>query len=223
MKKSVLCFMMAVMFNINLFSHHVVFPPFVDLLKYKGKQVPSLSSVRMWGWSKDGKVAYSVEKFVEGRGGIVITAAIFDLVKNRIVWKGTIDLLAFNDEDTAYNRFYQDYKNICARNGIDFLQVEYNNFPIRYNDQVYNLIIETVAEEEEAGHMGDKLSSYKVILKNQKKEKVIQNKNNVWAISVSPYGYFISPYENRALIVIGETVVGFDDLDVVFYFIGCQL
>jgi thiol-disulfide isomerase/thioredoxin len=219
---------MAIFFNINLFSQNITIPPFVDLLEYTNEHGRSSSHFRLWGWSKNGKVAYSIDKSIEGRGGTITSAIIFNFIDDDIIWEQSIDSVEWEnstdlDKNIAYDKFCQEYQNICIRNNIEFVQIEYNNFPIRHNNQILNLIIEDIAKKKNLQRWGDEISSYKVIVETQGKKKVIQSKNHVRAFYVFPCGYFISPYENRALIVIGEMVPVSEGGDIDFYFIGCHL
>jgi hypothetical protein len=126
--KNVFCFIMAALLNVNSFSPNITLPPFADMLKCMNKQASSLSSVRVWGWSRNGKLAYSVDKFIEGRGGIITTAVILNFVDNRIIWEQSIDSLNLTDKNAAYAKFYQNYRDVCVRNGIEFVQVEYEYY-----------------------------------------------------------------------------------------------
>ena len=37
-------------------------------------------TVRVFGWSKDGKIAYSLQRNIEGRGGVITSYIIQDIV-----------------------------------------------------------------------------------------------------------------------------------------------
>ncbi len=39
----------------------LVLPPVVNFFQYAAPEVSNLKNARIWGWSKDGKVAYSTE------------------------------------------------------------------------------------------------------------------------------------------------------------------
>jgi hypothetical protein len=181
----------------------------------------------MWGWSKNGKAAYTVEKEQEGRGGYITEAIIFDSVDNVVLWEREIDSIDITgDKETEaadYDRFYQDFKKICVENGIKFVQVEFKELPIRHNNRTFNAAIEIIEEEENELRLLDKIDRYTVSIETQGKWKTLKEKNDVWAFHVLLCGYFISPYEDRALIVTGERVPAFEDVDIDFYFIGCDL
>jgi hypothetical protein len=228
MKKLYFCFLLFVFMNINSCEQGASRPAAVDLLKYQeDKQLHSLSSVRMWGWSKNGKVAYTVEKEQEGRGGYITAATIFDSVDNVVSWEREIDSIDITgDKETEaadYDRFYQDFKKICIENGIKFVQVEFKKLPIRHNNRTFNAAIEIIEEEENELRLLDKIDRYTVSVETQGEWKAIKEKNDVWAFHVLLCGYFISPYEDRVLIVTGERVPAFEDVDINFYFIGCDL
>jgi hypothetical protein len=219
MKKPVFCFLLMLM-NMNLFAQDAFLPDMVNLLKYQeDRHLFSFSAISMWGWSRNGKVAYSVELTLDGRGGSVTTAIIFDFVEDVIIWKNSIDSF---DENASYDEFYQSYREICRRHGIEFIEAEFKELPIRHNNQIFNVIIEIVEEENESNWL-DEIDRYTVSVETRGKKKIVQEKDDVWAFDVLPCGYFISPYENRALIVTGERIPAFEGADIHFYFIGCHL
>jgi hypothetical protein len=76
------------------------------------------------------------------------------------------------------------------------VQAEYKGLPIRHHNQVYNIILDTTEKKDE---------------------------NVVYTVDIFSCGYFISPYENGALIVIGKTVEVFEGYDIEFIFTGCHL
>jgi hypothetical protein len=181
----------------------------------------------MWGWSRNGKAAYTVEKEQDGRGGSITTAVLFDLVDNVVLWEQEIDSIDMTgNKETKpadYNRFYRNFRKVCIRNDIEFVQAEFKELPIRHNNQTFKVVIEIVEEEETELRLLDRIDSYTVSLENRGKRKTVEEKNDVWAFHVVPCGYFLSPYEDRALLVTGERVLGFEDVDINFYFIGCDL
>jgi hypothetical protein len=228
MKKLYFCFLLFVLMNINSCEQGAFRPATVDLLQYQeDKQLHSLSSVCMWGWSRNGKVAYTVEKEQDGRDGYITAAIIFDFVDNVVLWEQEIDSIDItgNKETEAvdYDRFYENFKKICLENGIEFVQVEFKKLPIRHNNRTFNVAIEIIEEEENELRLLDRIDSYIVSVETQGKKKTVKEKNDVWAFHVLLCGYFISPYEDRVLIVTGERVLAFEDVDIDFYFIGCDL
>jgi hypothetical protein len=204
---------------VNLFAQ-VAKPESINLLKYGYNHLYSLSTFRIWGWSEDGKVAYSIERCIDGTIYILHTAVIFDFIDDVFVWKNMIT----DDEDLSeddYIDFYKEYEMVCIQNNIEPIQTDFKELPISHNNYVFNIIIDIIDEEET--RYFDDIESYRVIVETRGKKKIVKQKNDVWAFDVLPCGYFISPYENRALIVIAERVPGFEGADIEFYFIGCHL
>jgi hypothetical protein len=181
----------------------------------------------MWGWSKNGKAAYTVEKEQDGRGGSITTAIILDFIDNVVLWKREIDSIDVtgNKETEAadYNRFYRNFRRICSENGIEFVRAEFKELPIRHNNQTFNAAIEIIEEEETELRLLDKIDRYTVRVETQGKRKTVKEKTDVWAFDVLLCGYFVSPYEDKVLIVTGERVPAFEDVDIDFYFFGCDL
>jgi hypothetical protein len=67
--------------------------------------------------------------------------------------------------------------------------------------------------------------SYKIIAENHGRRKTICEKNftTIYADDVFLCGYFLSPFENRALIVTGVFAHSFEGSDVTYSFAGCHL
>jgi hypothetical protein len=188
------------------------------------------SDIRIWGWSTDGKIAYSNQREHEGS---VITVFIFDIINDKIVWQNSLylsDIYFSNDYFVIYTNFIINYKNICDQYGIIFIQTEFKGLPIKHNNQIINIIVgkkETslsLVELEDLLQYGGRIESYRVIAENQGKQKFIHERVfDIYANDVFVCGYFISPFEDRALIVIGEYAHVWEESAVVFSLIGCHL
>ena len=244
MKRMFLIIIFIFCFNNNLFTQTIPEPPFVGLKKYLDFNPSYIlytwSSIKIWGWSRDSKIAYSDEREIDGRGGIITTVAILDLINDVILWENSIDTYDY-DEDyeeskenieykEAYNNFIINFRNKCEQTGIEFVQTDFLKLPIRHNNQTVNIIVET--SEKSADDFDDewglelwgKIGGYKIIANNQGKTKIIHENTFEYAImDVVVCGYFISPFEDRALVVIGECVRTFEGYEILYTFIGCHL
>jgi hypothetical protein len=210
--------------------------PANNFFKYLDFERTTYSDIRIWGWSRDGKVAYSNYISFEGD---VFFVFILDMVNDKVLWKNRLDF--FEDPhpyEEGYNWFNGDFyldfinnfKSICVQNGIEFIQTEFKELPIRYNNQTVNIILEkhetslSSLERENLLIIGGNYDGYKVIAENQGRQKIIHEKNfTVYADDVFICGYFISPFENRALIVVGEFAHSWEGSDVTYSFAGCHL
>jgi hypothetical protein len=64
------------------------------------------SDIRIWGWSRDGKAAYSIAQR-DGRAAWV-NVFIVDLINNTIIWRDHIDDFDLPTPDNVYSAFFQD-------------------------------------------------------------------------------------------------------------------
>jgi hypothetical protein len=225
-----------IFFNFTIYSQTVPDPPVIDFFQYSDfEPMYKWSNIRIWGWSKDGKAAYSNNKFIDGRGGVITTVIILNLKTDAVLYRNSLDSIDFEDFDdyeerynNAYRNFIANYRNICTQNGIEFIQTDFKNLPIKHNARTVNIIIEKIEktgtrEEWEIERYG-KIGSYKVIAKNQRRQKIIhENTFRNAAFDVIVCGYFISPFEDRALVIVGEYVGVFEGKDVEYVLIGCHL
>ncbi|MDR0321665.1 MAG: hypothetical protein LBI28_09195 [Treponema sp.] len=215
---------------------HDIEEAYVDFFKYSEFNLPTYSHIKIWGWSKDGKVAYSDYLSFEGE---FLSVYILDFINDKILWKNTLDL--YRDprlDEASYDRFNGDYyldfinnyRKVCVQNGIEFVQTELKKLPIRENNQTVNIILQknesplTALERDDLMIYG-KYDSYTVIAENQGNRKTIQEKNftAVYPDILFLCGYFMSPFENRALIVTGVFAHRWEGSDVTYTFAGCHL
>lgn len=193
------------------------------------------SEIKILGWSSDSKIAYSDKKYMDGRGGIITTVVIFDLVNDKILWENALDSEdygGYDDNiiyDNAFNNFIMNFIDICGINKIEFLKTEFLKSPIIHNNQTVNITVDKKEKsdddwEEDMSSIFGNIGSYKIIAENQIGKKIIHEKSfRLAAVNVVVCGYFISPFEDRALIVIGEYVRVFEGCDIEYKFIGCHL
>ena len=103
-------------FFLFIFSIHFIqaqelkFPQKINFFQYSASASqfqPYAPDARIWGWSNNGKMAYSIEREIEGRGGQQIDFVVFDLISDVIIFELKMDSEDHNgsrDED-LYNLF----------------------------------------------------------------------------------------------------------------------
>ncbi|HOA07959.1 MAG TPA: hypothetical protein PLE16_11180 [Spirochaetota bacterium] len=238
--KSVKLIIMLLTFTISANSQDFSIPEPMDLFKYSvpegteyGYSKPynyiyGFPTVRIWGWSKKGKLAYSIERSIEGKGGYLIEYAIFDLSKKKIVWKIEDDSNNFDDyaEDDKFSEFSykirkQKLLNAFKKNGIVMNKNTFLKLPIQHNNKTYDFNLNIKNEKKPEFH--DSISEYSVVVKNGNKTKIIKKETKVKALSVFLCGYFKSPYENKAVIVTAEEQFVFEGTELFYSFTGFDL
>jgi hypothetical protein len=186
--------------------------------------VYGFQKVRIWGWSKDGKAAYSAENFLEGRGGQIIDFVILDLIDDKEVFKLSMDSFDYNAiDEELYN--LSRFKILIALNKYNIIRQDSDllYFPFKKNNVLYDCRITNVEYEGELVLGQRVVSRYSVLVTADKKSKIINNFTD-GGTGVSVSGYLLSPFENRALVVISERGVEWEGIGYTSYrFSGCHL
>jgi hypothetical protein len=212
----------------------------IDLLKYVDKKSTNGGEdFQIGGFSKTGKVAYIIGNSPGDTGKYITNFIIFDFVNDKIVFKQTIDTGGFtyqgrryshyddNNNETkraynsAYNLLLQNYIEKCRQNGIEFTAVEYRQLPIVNNNQ--NILI-NVEQRKFNNDYNSFNIRYNIITSKLDKKKQIASGEKNYAFDIFACGYFLSPFEDRALVVIGVQEQGFEgSIDYSYIFTGCHL
>jgi hypothetical protein len=196
--------------------------------------------VQIDGFSRSGKVAFLVIPLGGGRGGKTTVAYILDLIEDKIVYRNSIDNMDFiyqglhyywDPEETAYNMAYalflSDYKEKGEKNGIVFSTVKFNKLPINFSNQSVNITIEkskvNKTFDDEQSWRNDYTLQYKTIAENRGKSKTIKSGEEL-AYDVFLCGYFMSPFEDRALVIIAVVEPDYEWYpEIKYIFTGCHL
>ncbi|ULQ59296.1 hypothetical protein K7I13_12470 [Brucepastera parasyntrophica] len=229
-------------------------PPSSDLFQYSVpegsvygysqpyKRIYGFPEVRIWGWSESGTVAYSVERFIEGRGGIVVSYIVFDLIEDKPLWILQMDSIYYEDvnepsflfasftdekQDTSFLYFTydlrkQEIEEAFNKHGIIRHYInDYYKLPIQFNDRIYYCTASIVYEEEPQFY--DFIRSYTITVETGGKMKTVAEVEETDALSLYLCGYFISPFENRAVIITAEERFGWEGSELFYFFVGCDL
>jgi len=212
--------------SIHLSAQNLTIPPYVDLYQYLKKDSKfgqtnptNFPDLRIWGWSRDGKLAYSREVLSEGSGMIHISFMVFDFISDNVLY----ELNMPPDEISVaeyYKRHGNEIKAAMSKNKIIEQQADYLPFPIRKGNFIYNgIVIKTYDDDQ-------KLKNYRVVIdRNTGKQKTIiaEDAFTGFEYDAAIAGYFLSPFENRALIVIAKEVYVFECTGISYVFSGCHL
>ena len=221
-----------VLLNLHFLSaQELSFPPKINFFQYSssvsGRPLNGFPNARIWGWSNNGKIAYSIETEVEGRGGQKINFVIMDLITDDIVFELKLDSFDHDDltNEALYNLFRTDISNALRKYTISAQRTDFSRFPIRKNDMVYDSRIINVEQKKNDFAFDNVVSKYTVSVTANGKTKTIGTFSPVNTITGYVYvcGYILSPFENRALVVIAEENWGFEGTELSYRFSGCHL
>lgn len=192
-------------------------------------------TVRLWGWSEDGKAALSVTSEVNGRGGTVVYYVVQDMVSDEILWTLEDDTFNWENEGADVEGFEPD--RIAAlsyerhRTAVDealkryAIQAETNPFlpfPMEWNEWTYTPKVSVVKEKEPQFY--DDIASYTVSLaRSNGKTKKIAFVDDTESRNVHVCGYSLSPFEDRIIVVVAEEQFVFEGTELFYSFVGCDL
>lgn len=182
---------------------------------------------RIWGWSNNGKFAYSLEREIGGRGGQKIDFVVFDLISDNIVFELKMDSFDHNGvtDEALYNLFMNDISNALKTHNIADKRTEFLRFPIRKNNVEYDSRVINVERKKHQDWRDGIVSKYAISVTANNKKKTIGAFSPVHTVTMDVYvsGYILSPFENRALVVAAEEHMGFEGAELTYRFSGCHL
>lgn len=208
-------------------------PQGIDLFQYpeSGRHEHSnLIDARIWGWSRDGKVAYSVAHSIDGRGGEIIQYCIMDMITDEILFRLSIDSVEYDlygsSENYTMETMYDLKKEAILQSmndyGIEALQTDFLPFPIRNGNVEYNCFADAEYRQRE-GFDYNSVIKYDIVVNKNGKNKIIRHNSDLYPyfFAVEVCGYFMSPFENRVLIVTYDHYLthGY----AAYIFSGCHL
>ena len=202
-------FLNAQSFNIpnptNLFQHSV-----------SSGAIYEFPTVRIWGWSANGKIAYSVEREMAGIGGQIIEFNVFDAVSDELVSNFAID---------SYEQDRISITNALRANNIVEGEISFQPFPIRKNNMEYICSITNITHQaDDYGFFNDNVTKYSVVVTANGKSKTLNTfAGGGLTRQVYVCGYILSPFENRALVVLAEERFVFEGTELFYVFCGCHL
>jgi len=228
--------------SLNIIPEVPSFPPPIDYFQYINfEPMYNHSDLRLWGWSRNSNVAYTIKKNLDPMDGNIITAVIFNTIDDIVVWQDSLNSNDYkeNEYNAALNNFIKSFMSRAGQNGIEFTQevsprgqADFKGLPIRNKNQIVNIIVETGNKTGDWHEVYGNIGSYRIIAEiatefpaqNNGRRKIIYEKTlDRPVMDVVSCGYFINPFDNRALIIVGEYEWAFEGYDVKYILIGCHL
>jgi hypothetical protein len=198
----------------------------IDFPKYRAPEI------RIWGWAQNGRVAYSSEWSIGATGGIAVEFVVFDFINDRRVftlgmddyeidWTGVAGDLA----EALYAKYDGQIRGAMERFAIVEQQVPFLPFPLKKNNAVYTASVNIMSARraDPANFVFNSIVRYNILVAKNEKSRIITTKNNADAEAVAVCGYFLSPFEDRILVVIANAHGSFRDSNISYSFSGCHL
>ncbi|MCR5318372.1 MAG: hypothetical protein K6E22_09100 [Treponema sp.] len=207
------------------------FDPFANHRSKVGSTCNTFPIFRIFGFSKDGKMAYSLEEEVDGRGGTIIQYMIQDLVTDKILWTTKDDTEDWTGEQDSMatlttfqislNNKKSELRSAMQKYGIIQADSEFLQFPTK-DGYSCTANIQDKTKDGEDDWLGK--IDYQIRVKNPAgKSKTVASAKDVQAYQVVVCGYFKNPYENRLAIIYGEEKYVFEGTGISYHVAGCDL
>ena len=169
--------------SLNIIPEVPSFPPPIDYFQHIDfKPMFRHSDLRLWGWSKNSNIAYTINKSLDPMDGHIFTAVIFDTIDDIIVWQDSLNSNDYkeNEYNAVFNNFIKSFLSRAGQNRIEFTpeaslagQADFKGLPVRYNNQVVNILVETGKKTGDWHEGYGNIGSYKIIAENNGKQKII--------------------------------------------------
>ncbi|MCL2806186.1 MAG: hypothetical protein FWD26_09620 [Treponema sp.] len=217
-------------FSAELNGQKAGLPPAINLIQHSNFAADYHPDryARIWGWSTDGKAAYSLEGRINSEASYQKDFFILDLSSNNVLFSLTIfpDSAENWIEDESFFEIQgKDIMNALETHEIIEQKTDFLPFPMTKNNNIYNAgIINIEYGEDEQWLLGDTILRY--TLSFTANDKIILNetlKPFLWLYDVYVCGYFLSPSENKILIVIAEDLGLYQHGGILYRFIGFSL
>lgn len=190
------------------------------------------NNIYVLGWSKDGKIAFINNKYVDGRGGTDLYFVIQDLIEDKNVYYKKIkwyDNDNYGENPEMAQTFEQcilsnskEFNNELSKNKIIIKPVKVELLPaFDKNNNIIQFQISNINKylgEYNLIHM-----DYEIHAVKNGKYKILGKISNKVCDYVIPTGYIKSPYEDRIALIVANAEHVFEGDEVYINFYGCSL
>ena len=210
----------------------LVFPEKINFFRYdnslSNRSLQAFPGARIWGWSNNGKIAYSIERAIDGRGGQIIDFVVLDLITDKTVFELKMDSFDHNEvaNETLYTIYKTEILNAQRVYGIVPEGTQFLPFPFTRNNKEFKAhIIDVEYKDDEHGFFEKIVSGYKVSVSAKEKSKIVSTFVPLRSVTNNVYvcGYVLSPFENRIMAVIAEEAWVHEGTEMFYRFAGCHL
>ena len=166
------------------------------------------------GFSKDGKMAYYIVNYNDGKGSTDHIVCIQDLVTDEMLWRTST-------EDSGPDA---SFIKKCKEYNIEYVKTKFEKLPIKINGNEYDASVKFAERKTDPEvDMFPKADYIVSAIKNGSKKKVLAKVEDVYSYRTVVCGIIKNPYENRVAVIIGNQEPIFEGAQYNFYVYGCDL
>ena len=246
MKKSIFIFLL-VLISFNLYSQDLTK---INIKEYKlDSKITSIlveetkvtkplniyqenNFIYVLGWSKDGKLAFILDKGVDGRGGNDLYFTIQDMVEDVNVYYKKIKW--YDNDNYGENPELAQTFEECIKNNSKEFNSELKKHKIILNPVKTEFLpavdnkgtaidFKIDNSKEYIGKFSLPHMDYEIIAIKNNKYKQLSNIENKMCDYVMPTAYIKSPYEDRIALIVANAEYVFEGREVFVNFYGCNL
>jgi hypothetical protein len=197
---------------------------YAELPRVSELKIASSDGLFPVGWSVDGKFAYVTQVSSPFRPDVVCRLVIQDMVTDKVVWdtgsRSMMDLVEsgktlpkLNGEPLStgyfFTYYYDELSAALARFKIvSVSKADLFQFPCAMNGYTLDASVIVLSKSTAEGFEGTPVYgsfAYDLFMKHSVlgKKKIFSEKlSDTYLLSVDPVGFFVSPYEKRAAVVV---------------------
>lgn len=190
------------------------------------------NNIYVLGWSKNGKIAFINNKYVDGRGGKDLFFVIQDLIDDINVYYKKIkwyDNDNYGENPEMAQTFEQcilsnskEFNNELRKNNIIIKPVQVEMLPA-FDKNENKIIFQISNVNKYAGEYNLMHMDYEIRAVKNGKYKILGKIINKTCDFVMPTGYIKSPYEDRIALIVADAEHVFEGDEVFINFYGCSL
>ena len=227
---SIVCFM-----GLVLSAREQVVPAIMDLtggrVLQSGANQGAGEKIRPAGWSRDGKFAWIVEHFVDGRGGTTFAFIITDTRSDKVLERIDDDSENWEkhqeDDDfaEAWRRNVKRWNDLLQTHGIvPGSGLGFRPLPLKKGTETFRASLDLLpASADTEDRELFPRSGFVLRMDNGTASKVVGRSGKLPMSEAWVSGCFFSPFEQRMLVVVVAESFAFEGTEFFYHFYGCKL
>lgn len=177
------------------------------------------------GWSKNARLAFFENRFIDGRGGFDLIFTILDLIEDKMICYKNFS--AYDEKGLSLKECLA--KNACfidrelKKYGIVIAAPVFCELPAYSTTDNEPVNFSVTVKDDTIGEYGLRQMSYDIVAVKNKKQKTVAQVSDEICDAAMPTGYLKSPYENRIALLLAYSQYVFEGSEIFLRFYGCHL